>query len=351
MAKYSILVVEDEYEARNVIRSGLESLGPDFEVFEVPSGEEAYLVDSRQAIDLLVIDIRLAGISGLELMHKVRDRNPELKIILVTGLTDPEIKQQVAEAGAYAYFYKPVNMADFLDTVERCLGVVETIFPELPISEIEAEEPPRGLSEHLISLRQELDALSVILFDERGQILAQAGDLPAATDSSLIPVLVATFSASTKVSFFLGMKSPENYFLFTGDSYDLYMASIGQSLFLLVSTEPRLRDETSGLVIESLRPAVNELLNILTGIGVPLQPPEEVLVESTASETLPEEDQDSPDLDLIFEKANEQQLSSQEVDDFWDMIDEAGTSGAPTAGALSYDQARQLGLAPDNDDQ
>lgn len=351
MAKYSILVVEDEHEARNVLRSGLESLGPDFKVFEVPSGEEASLVLSRQAIDLLVLDVRLAGISGLELMNKVRARYPDLKIILVTGLSDPEIRQQMANAGAYAYFYKPVNMADFLDAIERCLGVVETIIPAQPISETEAEEPPRGLSDRLTSLRQELGALSVMLLDERGQVMAQAGEQPeiVTDDSSLIPVLVATFSASTKVSFILGMKSPENYFRFTGDSYNLTMASIGPSLFLLVSTESRSRDEAGERVMESLRPAVSDLLNILTGIGVPLQPPEDILVEPPEPDMVLTEDEDSPDLDLIFEQATEQKLSSQEVDAYWDVVDDAGTGGVPRSGALSYDQARQLGLAPDDD--
>ncbi len=352
MAKYSILVVEDEHEARNVLRSGLESLGPDFKVFEVPSGEEASLVLSRQVIDLLVLDVRLAGISGLELMNKVRRRNPELKIILITGLSDPEIRQQVADAGATAHFFKPVNMADFLDTVERCLGVVETIFPEQSLSEtLEEEEPPLGLSDRLTSLRQELDALSVMLLDERGQVMAQAREQPeiATDDSSFIPVLVSTFSASTKVSFFLGMKSPENYFRFTGDSYNLYMASIGPSLFLLVSTESRSRDEAGESVMESLRPAVSDLLNILTGIGVPLQSPEDILVESPEPDLVSTEDEDSPDLDLIFEQATEQNISSQEVDAYWDVVDDAGIGGVPRAGALSYDQARQLGLAPEDD--
>ena len=56
---------------------------------DVPSGEEALLVASRRPVDLLIADVRLPGISGLELMARVHKRNPELKTILITGLTDP----------------------------------------------------------------------------------------------------------------------------------------------------------------------------------------------------------------------------------------------------------------------
>ena len=83
-----------------MLRSGLESLGSVVKVTDIPSGEEAILVSSRQHFDLLVADVRLAGMSGLELMQKARQRNSDLKVILITGLTDPEVRRLVAGAGA-----------------------------------------------------------------------------------------------------------------------------------------------------------------------------------------------------------------------------------------------------------
>ena len=164
-----------------MLSTSLRTLGPEIEVVDVPSGEEALLVASRRPVDLLISDVRLPGLSGLELMARVHKRNPELKTILVTGLTDDKIRRQVAEAGASAFFYKPLEMSDFLDAVERCLGLVETFFPLPPVVEPEKtvpEAPPITLAERLADLRKAIDATAIILLDQQGEVSARAGELP-----------------------------------------------------------------------------------------------------------------------------------------------------------------------------
>jgi CheY-like chemotaxis protein len=85
MPKYRVLIVDDQSEVRRLLRAGLVTLGPDIQVVDVPSGEEAILVISRQPFDLLIADVRLPGISGLELKTRARMHNPNLKLILITG--------------------------------------------------------------------------------------------------------------------------------------------------------------------------------------------------------------------------------------------------------------------------
>ena len=122
MAAFRIMIVEDQREVSRLLRSALETLEHDLAVVEIPSGEEAILYSTLNKVDLMVTDYRLPGMTGIELMVKVRKNQPEAKIILVTGMTDPRIRKQVAEAGANAFFIKPVPMADFLDAVERHLA-------------------------------------------------------------------------------------------------------------------------------------------------------------------------------------------------------------------------------------
>jgi len=83
MNTYHVLIVEDHWDVRRVLRSGLESLEREITIVDVPSGEEALLVSTHLPIDLLVADIRLAGMTGLELQRIVRHRNPDAKIIMV----------------------------------------------------------------------------------------------------------------------------------------------------------------------------------------------------------------------------------------------------------------------------
>jgi DNA-binding response OmpR family regulator len=87
-----------------------------------PPAKKRLLESGRHKIDLLITDYMLPGISGVELMHKVRARHPEVKTIFITGMTDKKKRDEMLNAGALAIFDKPVPIADFLDVVERGLG-------------------------------------------------------------------------------------------------------------------------------------------------------------------------------------------------------------------------------------
>src|SRR5512143_4051253 len=139
MSSYHILIVDDQKDIRRVLVSGLQTLGQTLDVIEVPSAEEAMLLAPRRTFDLIVTDVRLPGISGLDLVKKLRAFNPNLKLILITGLSDYQTRKQVEEAGTFAFFYKPIGMGDFLDAVERALGLVETSFAPAPL----VVEPPK----------------------------------------------------------------------------------------------------------------------------------------------------------------------------------------------------------------
>ena len=121
MPSYRILIVEDQREVSRLLHSALDTLEYKLEIVEIPSGEEAILDSSRNAIDLLVSDYRLPGITGIELMRKVRSYRPKVKVILITGQTDPKIRLQVAEAGADAFFAKPVAPERLILVIEEKL--------------------------------------------------------------------------------------------------------------------------------------------------------------------------------------------------------------------------------------
>src|SRR3990172_7493651 len=130
MMSHNILVVDDQRDILRLLHATLDTLKqPELKIFEAPSGEEALLESSRNKIDLLITDYMLPGMSGVELMHKVRARHPDAKVVLITGVTDRKVRDEMLNAGALAIFDKPIPMADFLDVVERGLGLVQTIFP------------------------------------------------------------------------------------------------------------------------------------------------------------------------------------------------------------------------------
>ncbi len=354
MDLYRILIVDDQHDVRRLLRAALQTLGLNLQVVDVPSGEEAILVLSNQGFDLLVSDVRLPGISGLEVKKRAQVHNPNLKLILITGMTDPEIRQQVIDSGADAFFFKPVEIADFLDSVERCLGVVKTIFPPQPVLPEDESVPAQSLSERLSGLRQDLNALSAVLLDDRGRVTAGAGDLPGEIEAAnVIPILMGALGAAAKVDHLLSASLPQNVMILRGGKVDLFLANVGEAMALLLALQSS-NGERQGEVLVQLQMAVRDLQAILLQIGVAslLQPgAPETPEEPPEPEIEAEVDKEAPVLDEIFSEVSQGHYDPQEVDAFWDSLaDEEGQNQVINADVITYDQAKQLGLAPDEGD-
>ena len=351
MTTYRVLIVDDQLEVGRVLSAAVETLGPEFKVAVVPSGEEAFLEILSQPFDLMVCDIILPGISGLELLRKAKARHPDMKIILVTGGIDRQLRRDVADAGADAFFLKPLDTADFLDAVERCLGLVKSTSYDQDL--LGVEKPAENVSELLASLRRELDAMSVVLLDDRGRVLAQAGDLPdASTESSLVPSLMASFSASARVARFLGANPPNNLSQFSGPKYDLFLAHVGETCALLVVINPVDMDGEIISLARNVYSGVQDLLAILQHLGVNLRAANQPHTVEPEPEVdiIEEDEEEAPILDALFQNAAFEVLKTDEIDTFWNEVAEGETANqVASADALSYDQARQLGLTPEDD--
>ena len=345
MAEQRILIVEDQREVSRLLRTSLETLEHDLDVVEIPSGEEAILDASRKKIDLLVSDYRLPGITGIELMHKVRSYHPDARVILITGLTDPKVRKEVAEAGADAFFIKPVPIADFLDAVERGLGLVETLLPAEPISPVEAVERA-NLPDLLTGLRQELKATAVILLTDDGRIVARAGDLPDKdSEVALVSSLLAIHSAGQKVTRVLEQNTASNWHVFTGGEYDLIFAPVGQAHAMLVLGKKLAEEKT---VLKAVSAFSASCRNIEQALGKPAAQAKPVKGTREAPGTPGEVvEMTAKELEPLFKDAKKK-IKPGEADEFWSKA--ADKHKAPAKpDMLSYDQAKQLGLAPEDE--
>ncbi len=343
MGLYNVLIVDDQRDARSVLRAGLETLQTKLKMIDVPSGEEAMLVIASQPIDLLVADIRLPGMTGLELQERARQRNPELKVILITGVTDTRIRDKVVRAGAEAFFYKPVEMPDFLSAVERCLGLEA----EVQIN----GTPVIGVTERLDILRQTTQAICIVLISDNGNIVAQAGNLPPDIDeTNLVHALLVTLDVTSKFSLAVGAAHPQDYLFFSGGAYDLALAHVSQTMGLLLIAPSRweMMDQAKNLKSE-IQAVVQDLLVSLSDIGVQVSPPESELapaepveVEEEMEEVVP-----LPELDALFQKA--EGIEKMTADAFWDAASGEDHKAPAGADTITYEQAQQLGLAPDEE--
>jgi CheY-like chemotaxis protein len=357
-----VLIVDDSLDVRRMLGASLKTLGKEFDVLEVPSGEEALLIGTTLQLDLVVSDVRLPGMSGLDLIAKIRKRSPELKVILITGADDSKTRHQVAEAGADAFFYKPLEIADFLDTVERCLGMVKVAFPLPPVAEEPiaravrpapvVEKPAPTLADRLSSLRKELDALSAILLNEAGHVSAEAGEfLEIHANEALVSGIMATVSASLKVSHSLGMEKPDNMLFFAGLKHHLCLVPVGSSYVLVLVARDGFQAVQLTAMRQAIHPAVQDLQSILENIGMELQPQRE---EPTPALPPLAEVVIDPEVlagvDALFGQASSDHFKQQDADAFWDTLtQQSELDGVSNADALNYEQAKRLGLAPEDE--
>jgi DNA-binding NtrC family response regulator len=118
-----ILIVDDDPGQRSLLDSFLRSQG--FETVTAGSGEEALKVLSNGAISMMISDVRMPGLSGLETMHRARQEHAILPILLVTAYADIREAVGAMRDGALNYLAKPIDLDELLTTVQQATGIAQ----------------------------------------------------------------------------------------------------------------------------------------------------------------------------------------------------------------------------------
>ncbi len=114
-----VLVVDDEMSIREVLSDGLESFG--YEVVQAGNAAAGFEVVKRGGVDLVLSDIEMPGENGLSLLRRIKDHDPDVDVIMVTGVVDFETAVGTIRKGASDYVSKPFNLAEVRIVVERTL--------------------------------------------------------------------------------------------------------------------------------------------------------------------------------------------------------------------------------------
>jgi len=149
-----ILIVDDQRDITRMLRTALETLGRGYVIVDVPSAEEALLEMRRGLVDLLITDLRLPGISGIELIQRLRKASTDAAMIVISAYADEIAQAEITALGA-AFYAKPLSLAAFLQGVQHAL--VNRVIAEAP-DPAPAMDETTGLADRLIRLRRDLGA-------------------------------------------------------------------------------------------------------------------------------------------------------------------------------------------------
>ena len=115
----TILIVDDEGSIRDILCRKLQSEGYDCVV--AANGKEALWKAFMQDFDLVLMDIKMPGLSGMEVLPKMVTDHPDTCVVMLTAVADIETAVEAMKVGAYDYLTKPFNMDDLVMKVERAL--------------------------------------------------------------------------------------------------------------------------------------------------------------------------------------------------------------------------------------
>ena len=107
--KKNVLIVDDEKEILRSLNYSFEKYKSKFQVAYASNIEKAKEVIDSFRVDTVVTDVKMPGGSGIDLLLHLRKTNPLIKVIIMTGYGDPEMKRSVLYSGAFAYFDKPLD--------------------------------------------------------------------------------------------------------------------------------------------------------------------------------------------------------------------------------------------------
>jgi DNA-binding NtrC family response regulator len=131
-----VMVLDDEPIVGKRLQPALAKVGCDVEVFDAPGAALERIEDTR--FDIVVTDIRMEDIDGIEVLEKVLERWPETKVVMITGYATVEVAREALAKGAFDFIAKPFKPQELRDVIAKAAealgftGVRQAVVSETP---------------------------------------------------------------------------------------------------------------------------------------------------------------------------------------------------------------------------
>lgn len=312
-----ILVVEDELRvAQALCRVLALPEGGGHTVEHCETGEAALERLQKDHFDLIITDLRMAGMSGLDLLEHAHRISPAMRAVLITAYGTPQIEDRAKKLAA-AYVTKPFSMQSFVRTVRQILATM----PAAPRRLIAfSEDGLRSVRKKMEELRADLGATGALLSDQAGQSLIECGRHGDFDLHTFLVQLGNAMTASNQVIHALQDEASFNLHFHEGKNYEMYTTRVSDQTFLtLIFDRQGSAQGRVGMVWSTLRRAVTEIRATLKHALV--------MPDQSAGDATPAPAPNAPAAPI---RANEEAPTSSEESE--------------SASVLTYEQARALGL-------
>ena len=288
-----ILVVDDEESVASLVADSLSELGRDYHVETASSGREALRKIASHSFDLVITDLRMPGMDGLELMERIRAGYPKTRLILMTGYGSPLVQSQATRLNVYRYITKPFQIEDLLEAAREALREKTLKRRATLVFSGERLEQIRRRLEQLLA---EIGAECIFLADTMGQVVAQVGALEGADTNVLLSLIGGGFATMLELARRLEQPDALNLSYQEGEHHEVYACNLGQTLILVSFFAKATQASRIGVVWLYAKRAIRDLAPLIPAAEAGPGESDDLL-EAKFSSTL------GAELDVLFEDA------------------------------------------------
>ena len=116
--KKSVLIVDDELGVREALTM---VLNPIYKIYTASDGSEALQSVQKDKIDLVALDLKMPGVSGMDVLKQIKKDNPDIEVIVISAHNTPQNVQDAGRYGAGDFITKPFNVPDLINSINKSL--------------------------------------------------------------------------------------------------------------------------------------------------------------------------------------------------------------------------------------
>ncbi len=226
-----ILIVDDDEKLATLLQESLRTLGEDYDVATAGGTDEALVKVSKRSFDLVITDLMMPEVDGLQLLEALKAINPSIITVAMTAFDSEEIRAKAKHLRIYRYLTKPFSVKEFRQCVVEAFRQAEQIQEATAFS----EEQLKAIGRTLSSLRTSVRAHSVALIDSTGKIISRQSVQRDLDMTSLCSALVAgNASVAAEMASLLGGWPTCRISYHEGNDYNVCAYTLNEDFALVI---------------------------------------------------------------------------------------------------------------------
>lgn len=121
MKDKKILIVDDQYGIRILLNEVFQKAG--YQTFQAANGVQALAILDEEGPDIVLLDMKIPGMDGIEILKRMKAKVPDIKVIIMTAYGELDMIQEAKDLGATTHFAKPFDIDEIRDAVDNMLAV------------------------------------------------------------------------------------------------------------------------------------------------------------------------------------------------------------------------------------